>query len=196
MTSHCILCLAFSVASSTAAKTSQDLPAKAPELEPTRPAESIERRLDTEAIEEPPPSAWDRRQEGDGGQEPSERQEGISWGEQLLKTVVALLIVVGLIYLLFRVGLTRFVGVAALKSGKTMKVMERIQLDARHALLIVELDGARRYLLGTGERGIQLLARLDEGAGGDGAPPIPRASFQDAMVQAARDDSDSEDSNA
>lgn len=152
----------------------------------TVPAEKIEPRLDMDAVKEPPPSAWDLRQkEIEAGGAPTEeegRQDGISWGEQLAKTVVALLIVVGIIYLLFRVGLAKFVGMAAIKGGKSMKVVERVQLDARHALLIVELDGERRFLLGTGEQGIQMLARLDRDE------PIStetQASFQEAMQAAS-----------
>jgi flagellar biogenesis protein FliO len=164
----------------------------------TVPASDIEPRLDMDAVKEPPPSAWDLRQrERDAGEPPEEegRQGGISWGEQLAKTVLALLIVVGLIYFLFRVGLAKFVGMAAIKGGKSMKVLERVQLDARHALLIVELDGERRFLLGTGEQGIQMLARLDRD---QPLSPDTQASFQDAMKAAnvADDRGDSEGTHA
>ena len=163
------------------------------------PATDIEPRLDMDAVQKPPPSAWDlHQQEREKNPELGEeegRQDGISWGEQLAKTVVALLIVVGIIYLLFRVGLAKFIGMAAIKGGKSMKVVERVQLDARHALLIVELDGERRFLFGTGEQGIQLLARLDRDE------PITtetQASFQDAMQAAnvAGSGGDSEGPNA
>ena len=166
----------------------------------TVPGESIEKRLDLDAVGEPPPSAWDRRQERktageEVGTEDEERgrEEGISWGTQLAKTVVALLIVVGLIYVLFRVGLAKFVGMAAIKGGKSMKVLERVQLDARHALLIVELDGERRFLLGTGEQGIQMLARLDTHE--EIKTAAPQTSFSEVMAQTARGD-ESEGSNA
>ncbi|OGQ92173.1 MAG: hypothetical protein A2289_02480 [Deltaproteobacteria bacterium RIFOXYA12_FULL_58_15] len=135
------------------------------------------------SLEAPPPSTWDQIHESETNGE--QGKEEISWGAQLLKTFFALLLVIGLIYVLFKVGLARFVGMAAFKSGKTMKVLERIQLDGRHALVIVLVTEPkeRRLLLGTGEQGVQVLAELD----GVATPlrKTAQATFQQAMEQTA-----------
>jgi flagellar biogenesis protein FliO len=140
------------------------------------------------APDEPPPSAWDRRQaELRAGKTPAgpAPDDDISWGAQLLKTVVALALVIGLLYVLFRLGLTRFIGVAALRGpGKMLRVLERQQLDSRHALFVVEVEGTRRMLIGTGERGIQRLADLD------GAQSVPRGEFSTQLDAAAKRDAE------
>ncbi|MFC1612107.1 FliO/MopB family protein [Myxococcota bacterium] len=143
------------------------------------PPPDAERGLEADEASGPPPSAWDRQQRNETESDTEEGKEDISWGTQLVKTVVALLIVVGLIYLLFKVGLAKFIGMAAIRGSKSLRVLERVQLDARHALLIVEIEGHKRFLIGTGEQGIQMLAHLDQ----DTNPP--KTSFQEAMAQTA-----------
>jgi flagellar biogenesis protein FliO len=136
------------------------------------------------APEQPPPSTWDknRGQEGDGPA--AEPDEEISWTAQLAKTVVALLFVVALIYFLFKVGLARLLGYATVRSGsKALAIVDRAQLDARHALYLVELGPKHRLLLGTGEQGVQLLARVDEAGRSIGEPPT--SSFSDAIAKSA-----------
>ncbi len=132
----------------------------------------------TTIADRPPPSTYDRLKLGGG--EPIDEQE-ISWGAQLLKTLVGLGVVVGLIYLLFRLGLARYLGGAALRgAGRGLKVVERTQLDARHALLIVEVEG-RRLLLATGEHGVQQLAEL----GPTAAPSAPASTFAQTLTKTA-----------
>ncbi len=141
-------------------------PAKSPTLEAT-PAPAVAPAAEPEAA---PPSTYDRlRQGGPPASVPAE--EGPSWGAQLVRTVFALAVVVGLIYLFFKVGLVRLMGIAAVKGGKTIKVHERVQLDARHALYVVELDGGERMVLATGEQGVQVLERL----------PARRRDFQSTL---------------
>lgn len=134
--------------------------------EPPQPAEVEQRAEQTEAPKpapgEPPPSTWDRERAENNGKPALEPKEGVSWTAQLAKTVVALLFVVALIYLLFKVGLGRLLGYATVKSGgKALNIVERAQLDARHALFLVELGPDNRLLVGTGEQGVQVLARVD-----------------------------------
>ncbi|MBI5507931.1 MAG: flagellar biosynthetic protein FliO [Deltaproteobacteria bacterium] len=104
-----------------------------------------------------------------------------SWSAQLLRTLLSLGVVVALIYLVFKVVAPRLLGIGmAVKGGKSLKVLERVQLDGRHAVVLLEIDGRRRYLCATGERGVQLLA--DVSAGAKTAPP--RTAF-DAVLQRA-----------
>ncbi|MBI3180455.1 MAG: flagellar biosynthetic protein FliO [Deltaproteobacteria bacterium] len=131
------------------------------QLEPEPPAKADE-------PEAAPLSTYDRVRQG--AQSVPAVEEGPSWGTQLLRTLFALGVVVGLIYLFFKVGLVRLMGIAAVRGGKAIKVHERVQLDARHALYIVELDGSERMLLATGEQGVQVLQRL-----------APRRDFQSAL---------------
>jgi flagellar biogenesis protein FliO len=147
--------------------------------------------------DEPPPSAWDRRQaELRAGKTPASPapDDEISWGSQLLKTVLALALVIGLLYALFRLGLTRFIGVTALRGpAKSMRVLERQQLDARHALYIVELEGGRRMLIATGEQGVQRIAELDlrPAAGrGDFSKELADAAARDESRDPASEDAD------
>lgn len=85
---------------------------------------------------------------------------------QFVKTMVALGLVIGLIYLLAKVGVARFIpgGVAA-RSGKTVRVVERVAVDQKNSLVLVEV-GAERLLLGSGDQGLRLITHV----GADGAP--------------------------
>jgi len=103
-----------------------------------------------------------------------------SWTVQLVRTILALVAVIGLIYLVFKVVVPRLLGVSLpVKSGKSMRVVERTQLDARHAVVLLEIDHKQRFLVATGERGVQLLADLSR-------PGLPtkdgRADFK-AMLE-------------
>ncbi len=96
-----------------------------------------------------------------------------SFSGQIIRTLLSLLVVVGLIYLVFRVIVPRFFGVALpTRNGKSLRVLERVQLDGRHSVVVIELDGQRRLLLGTSERGVELLMEL----GGASAPLGAQAS--------------------
>jgi flagellar biogenesis protein FliO len=114
-----------------------------------------------------------------------------SWTAQLVRTILSLLLVIGLIYLIFKVVVPRFLGVSLpAKAGKSVRVLERTQLDARHAVVLLEIDQKQRFLVGTGEHGVQLLADLSRPAG-SGA----RSDFQAALDRAAGSPAD-EDSHA
>lgn len=80
-----------------------------------------------------------------------------------LKTMLAL----GFILLLAYLTLSKGVGklVAKSQQGKDIKVVERIGIDQRRALLLVEVDG-RRFLIGTSESGMTTLADLSDKSGG------------------------------
>jgi flagellar biogenesis protein FliO len=83
-----------------------------------------------------------------------------SWTGQLVRTILSLLLVIGLIYLVFKVVVPRLMGVSLpVRGTKSLRVVERTQIDARHAVVLIEID-KQRFLVGTGEHGIQLLADL------------------------------------
>lgn len=77
-----------------------------------------------------------------------------SYGASLLQTLVALVGVCVLAYVVMRYGLGR--AYAAGGAGRRMRVLERLPLDARRALLLVEVS-ERVYLVGTGDGGAPVL---------------------------------------
>ncbi|MBC7174258.1 MAG: flagellar biosynthetic protein FliO [Polyangiaceae bacterium] len=91
------------------------------------------------------------------------------YGASLLQTLVALVAVCLLSYVAIRLGLGRALGATGL--GRRMRVVERLPLDARRALVLVEI-GDRVYLLGTGDGAApSLLSELPKEA----FPEIPEA---------------------
>ncbi|MEE8410610.1 MAG: flagellar biosynthetic protein FliO [Myxococcota bacterium] len=146
-------------------------PAATPDVEPATAPKPAE----------PPPSTFDLKEEGEDVSD-KPQPVAINWGTQLVKTVVALLIIVGLIYFLFKIGLTRLLGYATTaRGGKSLKIVERVQLDARHALFLIELRDGHRLLVGTGERGVQVLLHL----GADGQPAKDAVSFDSVVGRTA-----------
>jgi flagellar biogenesis protein FliO len=70
------------------------------------------------------------------------------YGASLLQTLLALAAVCLLAYAAVRFGLGRVYRASA--SGRRMRIVERLPIDGRRALLLVEIDG-RTYLVGAGE---------------------------------------------
>jgi len=133
--------------------------------------------VDLEA-EEPPPSTWDRRQKDE--EPPHSEERGLL--NQLGRTLLALLIVVALIYgagkfAMARLGNARFAG----RGGDAMRVVERLQLDPKHALFLIELKDRPTLLVSSGETGVALLKELPA------APPSARP-FNQVLAQAGERD--------
>ncbi len=83
---------------------------------------------------------------------------GESYGIALLQAVIALVLVSGLAFVTLRWAKQRGLGLAR---GKLLKVEERVPLDLRNALVVVQVDG-RRLLLATSETGpARLIAELE-----------------------------------
>lgn len=84
-------------------------------------------------------------------------------GYQLIKTLFALALVVGIIYLTLNYGLRRLMGLKAGPLGGrsgVVDVVERIPLEQRRTLFVVKAAG--EYLLvGTSEGGMTLISKLD-----------------------------------
>jgi flagellar biosynthetic protein FliO len=76
----------------------------------------------------------------------------------LVQTVFALVFVCGLAYLIFRVILPRLA--VNYGSNNMVRVVDRIGLDARKSLYVIEVAG-KWMLVGSSESGVQLIAELD-----------------------------------
>jgi flagellar protein FliO/FliZ len=82
-----------------------------------------------------------------------------SYGGLLLKTILALVIVIGLAWVLLRWGLKRLLPGTGRSAGE-IRVLDRQSLDGRRSVVLVEAYG-RYLLLGVGDGSVTLLAELD-----------------------------------
>src|SRR5690349_7668981 len=125
--------------------------AEAPPAVDAKPAASVDYTADT-----PPPTAYDRAV-GSADTEPP--QEGVSLGAQLVRTMVSLVIVCGLIYLFAKFGLPRLMSLRPIgKPGKVLTVVERVALDPKNALVVVDVRDGPRLLFSSGDAGVALVA--------------------------------------
>jgi flagellar protein FliO/FliZ len=88
--------------------------------------------------------------------------EPLSMAGTLLQTLLVLGIVIGLVYVTLNFGLRRMMGLRALPAGAAtlVKVVERIPLDPKRSLFVVQAAG--EYLLvGGGDDGLSLIGKLD-----------------------------------
>ena len=76
----------------------------------------------------------------------------------LLQTIFALALVCGLAYVIFRVILPRLG--TSYGSNNMVRVVDRIGLEARKSLYVVEVAG-KWMLVASSENGVQLIAELD-----------------------------------
>lgn len=83
---------------------------------------------------------------------------GASFALMLLQTLLALALVCGLAYALFRWVLPRLT--AAGSANSMVRVVDRAGLDARKSLYVVEVAG-RWLLVGASEAGVHLVSELD-----------------------------------
>ncbi|MDP7038237.1 MAG: flagellar biosynthetic protein FliO [Myxococcota bacterium] len=122
-----------------------------------------------EAVSEtPPPSAYDR-QERIPAQESEHRED--SFSKYLVRTVFSLIFIVGLMYFLAKLVLPRYLqGFRPNSKAQHIKVLERTPLDAKHSVYVLELEDGERILVGTGEKGVQFLTRVDRSMGDTKVP--------------------------
>lgn len=91
--------------------------------------------------------------------QPTYDDAGLLW--QLVKTLLVLGIVVVSIYLSLNFGLRKLLGIQGVPGrAAAVRVLERVPLDQKRALFLVEVAG-EYLLLGGGEGGLSLLLRLD-----------------------------------
>jgi flagellar protein FliO/FliZ len=76
----------------------------------------------------------------------------------LVQTIFALALVCGLAYLIFRVILPRLA--VSYGSNNMVRVVDRISLDARKSLYVIEVAG-KWMLVASSESGMQLISELD-----------------------------------
>jgi len=146
---HCALVLGFAVALAPA-----NVPAvgTAPESGKAQPSLGTPPSVDA-----PAPSAYDLA-EKEHHAAPSE-ETSIAW--QLGRMLFSLAVVIGLIFLIVRIALPRLMRLRTPLAGTSLRVLDRVQLDQRHAVMLIEVYGSQHYLVGTGERGVALIARVD-----------------------------------
>lgn len=111
---------------------------------------------DTPAVD-PPPSTYDRRRRAQG----KDPAEGPTLIGQLVRTLFALAVVVGLIYLVAKVGLARLTKLRGFGSTH-MRTLDRLQLDPKSSLYLVQVHSDKVFLVGTGEHGVRYVQRLDD----------------------------------
>ena len=137
-----------------------DLKEAVPEAAPEAASEAIEAT--------PPPSTYDRQ--GRIPEEESEPRED-SFSKYLVRTVFSLIFIVGLMYFLAKLVLPRYLqGFRPKSKAQHIKVLERTPLDARHSVFVLELEDGERILVGTGEKGVQFLTRVDRSTGDKKVP--------------------------
>jgi len=82
------------------------------------------------------------------------------YGVYLLQTILALGAVCLLAYVVLRFGLNRLYGGSRRGQSQLLRVVERLPLDPRRSLYLVEVAG-RYVLLGTGDSGVRFLTEVD-----------------------------------
>jgi flagellar protein FliO/FliZ len=105
----------------------------------------------------------------------------VGYGWLLAETLVALVAVCLLALVALRWGLRRL-GMPGSTDGGRIRVLERVAIDPRQSLLLVEV-GSRVLLIGTGEGPMALLADIDPAS----LPALPErkaVAFKDVLARA------------
>ena len=85
-------------------------------------------------------------------------EAGLSFLWMMVQTILALAVVCGLAYLLFRVVLPKFNFAGS--SNSMVRVVDRVAVDARKSLCVIEVAG-KWMLIAISENGVQLVSELD-----------------------------------
>ena len=86
--------------------------------------------------------------------------EEFSVGWTLFRTILVLAIVVALAYLTLNIGLRRLLGIRAPVGTAVVTVLERVALDQKRSLFVVEAGG-EVLLIGGGDNALTLITKLD-----------------------------------
>ena len=86
--------------------------------------------------------------------------EDFSIGWTLVRTMIVLAMVVALAYLTLNVGLRRLLGIRAPVGTPVVTVLERVALDQKRSLFVVEAGG-EVLLIGGGDAALSLITKLD-----------------------------------
>lgn len=87
--------------------------------------------------------------------------QGLSFGWLFLKTVLAMVIVIALAFFVLRYLLPKLYFRGQGSSGRRIQILERINIEPRKALWIVQV-GNHRALVGTSEQGMQKIFDLED----------------------------------
>ena len=137
---------------------------------------------------QPPPSQYDLSKPNGHNQMLSEEQ---SLFVQLGRTVLSLGIVVGLIYLIAKLVVPRLGNLRTGSLTGQLELLERLQLDPKHAVFLVQIDGKRRILLGGGDGDLRLLTDLgsQETSFGEALEKVQKAAVDSTQADAVKDTS-------
>ena len=103
--------------------------------------------------------------------DPASSSSGASFFVMLLQTLMALGLVCGLAYLIFRWVLPRL---AAIPTANSMvRIVDRVGLDSRKSLYVIEVAG-RWLLIASSEAGVQLVSELDAATAEEAAAEVAR----------------------
>ncbi|MFZ5441658.1 MAG: FliO/MopB family protein [Myxococcota bacterium] len=89
-----------------------------------------------------------------------EGAEELNLGWTLFRTMLVLAIVVGLAWLTLNVGLRRLLGIKPVVGTSLVTVLERVPLDQKRSLFVVEAAG-EVLLVGGGDGALSLISKLD-----------------------------------
>ena len=134
----------------------------------------------------PPPSQYDLSKPDGHNPMLSEEQSLLV---QLGRTVLSLGIVVGLIYLIAKLVVPRLGNLRTGSLTGQLELLERLQLDPKHAVFLVQIDGKRRGLLGGGDGDLRLLTDLgnQETSFGDALEKVQKAAVDSTQADAVQD---------
>ena len=136
----------------------------APAEQPTDPAQAQspsaavpdnEAAIDLESAN-PPSTRYDKATTTNTGRALEEKSLLAEIGRMLL----GLLFVVALIYLVGRLGLSRLTALRTGISGQHLKLIERLQLDTKNSIFLVEVNEETQLLLGGSEGNLRLISHL------------------------------------
>jgi flagellar biogenesis protein FliO len=126
-----------------------------------KPGQTAKPTVDLNA-DNPPPTSWDKSLDTAATKSSTEPVDENTLAQQLLQTLIALVFVCLLIYLVGRFGLSRLTSLRTGAPTQTLSLNEKLSLDAKNALYIVEVKGRGKLLLGGGDQGLNLICNLDE----------------------------------
>ena len=129
----------------------------------------------------PPPSQYDLAQPKDAPVMSEEQSLML----QLGRTVLSLGLVVALIYLVAKIVLPRLGGLSTGSARGQLELLERVQLDPKHAIFLVQVSGKHQLLLGGGEGNLRLLSDLGKSERSFGEA---LEATSNAAVDSTRDD--------
>jgi flagellar protein FliO/FliZ len=142
-------------------------PAPAPALEPAPAVAPAPDKpsLDQPSLDKPSPLPTDdanrlAEPEIPKSEPPELAAEEFSVGWTLLRTMIVLAMVVALAYLTLNIGLRKLLGIKAPVGTSVVTVLERVALDQKRSLFVVEAAG-EVLLLGGAESALSLITKLD-----------------------------------